>query len=258
MTKSFFKPVAAVSAVLACASIGLLAQAATAPADSSALKTTGIYITYDGRKGVVQDGGKAADWLVAAGQGDSVAAYNLGVRADIGDGIPADKAEAAKWYRQAADKGHDYAQSNLGMLYDKGQGVAKDSVEAVKLYRLAAEAGVAPAQTNLGAHYGNGDGIARDDVQAYLWLSLATAQGNVTASRGLETVTKRLSPAQLAEGKKLVAEWKPKSAAAAAPAAAPAAPAAPAADAEAGMGGGMGGGGGGMGGGGGGMGGGAP
>ena len=212
MANQFVKPVVAVTAFLALTTAGFLSHAAGAP-DTTALKTTSLYITYDGRKGLIQDGGKSADWEVAAGKGDILAAYNLGVKSDIGDGVPADKAAAVKWYRQAADKGHDYAQYNLGRLIDKGDGAAKDSVEAVKLYRLSAEQGVAQAQTNLGAHYGNGDGVERNNVQAYMWSKLGADQGNVAATRNLETLAKRLTAAELTEAQRLATEWKPKAAA---------------------------------------------
>ena len=39
-----------------------------------------------------------------ASQGNADAQFNLGVMYDIGQGVPQDDAEAAKWYRLAADQ----------------------------------------------------------------------------------------------------------------------------------------------------------
>ena len=86
-----------------------------------------------------------------AEQGDASAQYNLGVRYDFGEGVPADAAEAVKWYRLAAAGGIASAQYNLGFMYANGRGVPQDAVEAVKWYRLAAEQGHDGAQIALKA-----------------------------------------------------------------------------------------------------------
>jgi len=63
--------------------------------------------------------------------------------------VEEDRAEAAKWYRQAAEQGFIDAQNILGYRYDLGDGVAQDPVEATKWFRLAAEQGDFDSQNQL-------------------------------------------------------------------------------------------------------------
>ena len=126
-------------------------------------------------------------------------------------------AEEAKLYRERADKGDAEAQHKLGVMYDAGQGVPQDYAEAAKWYRKAADQGNATAQYNLGYNYEFGHGVPQDDVQAYKWLSLAVAHGDNTAPSAREYLEKQMTPAQIAEAKKLASEWKPVGAGAIAP-----------------------------------------
>lgn len=89
-------------------------------------------------------------------------------------GMPADKVEAAKWYRMAAEQGHPEAQNFIGLFYATGSGVPKDEVEAVKWYRKAAEQGVAMAQSSLSLAYSGGTGVTKDDFEALVWNIVAT------------------------------------------------------------------------------------
>ena len=63
-----------------------------------------------------------------------------------GEGVPLNKAEAAKWYRLLAERGNVGAQALLGLMYQDGEGVPQNYAEAAKWYRLAAEQGEAGAQ----------------------------------------------------------------------------------------------------------------
>jgi len=74
----------------------------------------------------------------AAGENNIRAAYMIGIMYEKGEGLTADLAEAAQWYRKAADKGDAAAQYRLGRLYEKGEGVAENKDEAIKFYRKAA------------------------------------------------------------------------------------------------------------------------
>ena len=59
--------------------------------------------------------------------GDAEAQCMLGTMYTLGNGVPLDKKEAAKWYRMAADQGHAGAQFSLGLMYTYGKGVPEDS-----------------------------------------------------------------------------------------------------------------------------------
>ncbi len=74
----------------------------------------------------------------AAEQGDADAQYKLGLMyAVLGEGVPQDRQEAAKWFRKAAEQGDAGAQLLLGAMYREGHGVPQDYREAVKWYRKA-------------------------------------------------------------------------------------------------------------------------
>jgi TPR repeat protein len=130
-------------------------------------------------------------------------------------GVPQSYAEAMKWYRKAAEQGDAAAQNSLGRMYAEGKGAAQDHAAAMKWYQKAAEQGNAAAQSSLGGMYGTGKGAPQDYVQAHKWYNLAAA--NETDDRQREAFMKnrdmqaaKMTPAQIAEARKLAREWKPK------------------------------------------------
>ena len=62
------------------------------------------------------------------------------------------------------------------------------------------------AQTNLGSRYGNGQGVARDYARAHMWFSLGAEAGNADAAQRLSLVAKLMSPAQIADARRLAIE----------------------------------------------------
>ena len=113
--------------------------------------------------------------LRMAEQGDSRAAFLLGMRFASGSGAVRDDSEAYRWFRKAADHGLAEAQYNLGIFHATGRGTAPSLVEASRWYRLAAEQGLSKAQFNLGTLYSLGLGVPRDEVRAARWLTRAAA-----------------------------------------------------------------------------------
>ena len=103
---------------------------------------------------------------------------------------------------------HPEALRHLATLYAEGQGVPQDFTQAAEWYRRAAEQGLADAQYNLASIYANGDGINTDFAAAYLWFTLAAGQGDADAERGLEVIGRRMSPAELDEGQRLVRNFR--------------------------------------------------
>ena len=139
--------------------------------------------------GVPKDSAEAAKWYrKAAEQGLATAQFNLGLMYDNGDGVPKDGTEAVKWYRKAADQGDVAAQYGLGRMYENGDGAPKDSTEAVKWYRKAAEQGYAKAQFSVGLMYENGDGVPKDTTEAVKWYRKAADQGSAAAESNLGVI----------------------------------------------------------------------
>jgi hypothetical protein len=81
-------------------------------------------------------------------------------------------------------------------------------VEATKWYEKAAAQGDADAQFSLGLMYAIGDGVPQDDVRAYMWWSLAVAHSTDNKQKSTATqrdgaLTRRMTPAKIAEAKRL-------------------------------------------------------
>ena len=150
------------------------------------------------------------EWQPLAEQGDALAQYHVGMLYHKGRGVPQDDVQARKWYAKAAAQGQAKAQFGLGTLYFNGEGGSKDYQQALRWFRLAANQGEALAQTKLAILYDDGDGVPKDKVQAYKWLSLAATNGDKPAPMLRDLLAKEMTPAQIAEAKKLASEWKPK------------------------------------------------
>jgi TPR repeat protein len=97
-----------------------------------------------------------------------------------------------------------------GPLEDAAAAVKRrDYATAVRLIRPLAEQGDASAQYNLGVFYDNGLGVPQDHVRALMWLNLSAAQGKDGAATFRDLIARRMTPAQIAEARKLAREWKP-------------------------------------------------
>lgn len=168
-----------------------------------ALAQFNLGLMYYKGDGVPQDKAEAARWYrLAADQGDASAQLNLGLMFDNGEGVPQDDAEAARWYRLAADQGDAKAQFNLGMMFENGEGVPQDKAEAVRWYRLAADQGNASAQTNLGVMYLLGEGVLQDNVQAHMRGNIGCALSNENGCKLRELVAEEMTPVDISEAQK--------------------------------------------------------
>ena len=56
-------------------------------------------------------------------------------------GVAQDDAEAVRFWKLAADQGFTRAAFNLGWMYENGRGVARDLAEAIRWYERAAAKG---------------------------------------------------------------------------------------------------------------------
>jgi hypothetical protein len=116
---------------------------------------------------------------------------------------------ALEWFRRSAEQGDPDAQTELGRMYEDGEGVTQNYALAAKWYRRAAEhlpdlGGAAQGRNNLGMLYLSGQGVPRDYVQAYMWFKLSDFDSNPN----LFVATAHMTPEQILEAERLVAEWK--------------------------------------------------
>jgi TPR repeat protein len=117
-----------------------------------------------------------------------------------------------------ADEGSALAQYLLGAMYQLGEIVPQDYSEAAKWMARAADQGLAVAQFVLGGMYALGQGVAEDPVRAHMWFSLSGARAaQITEANKLaykadqmrDALAQTMNPAQIEEAQKLVREWKP-------------------------------------------------
>ncbi|MEI8205798.1 MAG: tetratricopeptide repeat protein [Kiritimatiellales bacterium] len=107
---------------------------------------------------------------------------------------------------RSAEKGKASAQSELGLCYYEGDGVPQDDQEAIRWFLLAARQGNSRAQFYLGRAYSSGKGVSKDIESACAWLGMAAAQGYKEAAEWQSAVMKKMSPAQIDEGRRLAQE----------------------------------------------------
>jgi TPR repeat protein len=151
------------------------------------------------------------EWLrAAADRGDRNAMYTLGSLHRRGEGVPQDHAQAVAWFRKAADLGHVGAMNSLGVRYASGEGEPQDYLQAMAWYRRAADLGHLGAMNNLGLMYYQGKGVPQDYPQAMAWYRKAADLGDAGARGNLDHLRKLMTPAQIAEGERLVREWRNK------------------------------------------------
>ena len=143
---------------------------------------------YHGR-GVPRDYTKAARWFRLVAESGSIA--NLtGV-----DGI-----SDYEWY---GSHGVADSQWRLGIMYYLGQGIPQDYSEAARWYRLAAEQGYANAQWSLGSLYRFGMGVPKDFVAAHAWFNLAAAQGHGDAAPDRNDLAAQMTAPQITSAQDL-------------------------------------------------------
>jgi uncharacterized protein len=161
------------------------------------------------------DTAQAEEWFrKAAAQGYAPAEFQIGQLYDFGFVVEQDDAQALAWYRKAAEHGSAAGQRTVGEFYQKGRAGAADPSEAARWYRRAADGDDLLAQYALGQLYFTGNGVMRDYVTAYVWFMVAAGQtpllDNRKALLELRNIAgARMSPEQVREAERRVAEWKP-------------------------------------------------
>ncbi|KJE93359.1 Sel1 domain-containing protein repeat-containing protein [Capsaspora owczarzaki ATCC 30864] len=135
---------------------------------------------YFAGRGVKKDVPEALRRLkVAAARGHNPARVRLGALYDKGEsGVLRDRAEAFKWYMQAAEAGDAVGEYAVAGFYKKGIHVALNDPESVKWLIRSAEHGCSDAQVALGSRYMDGKGVGQDRKAAVHWFRKSSEQLN--------------------------------------------------------------------------------
>lgn len=137
------------------------------------------WLTENGR-GTPKDPAAAAKlYFIGAEAGDSVSQDNLGWLCVSGVGVTQKNFPLAlTLFQQSAAQGNARAEGNLGYLFEKGLGVPADKAEALRWYRRSADHGDLSSQSFLGQAYLSGEIGPRDPSQSLHYALLAASQGD--------------------------------------------------------------------------------
>lgn len=150
----------------------------------------------------------ANQFAVLADKGNAEAQLILGKMYMMGQGVPMDPEQSEKWLRAAAAQNNADAEFFLGAMYLLPK---KDIAQGVKWLQLSAEQGMQDAQYLLGKAYLTGDNaLPRDAAQGDMWLRLAAKDNKQFYLDELTGAERQMTPDEVAKGKQLAAEWKPK------------------------------------------------
>jgi hypothetical protein len=109
--------------------------------------------------------------------------------------------------RKLADQGDSVAQFAIGARYATGQDVPADFAEAARWFTKAAEQGNAAAQSTLGTYYWAGRGVAQDPIKAYFWSLVAEADGDATSKDRAAVVASHLTHGQMLAVQQQAKQW---------------------------------------------------
>jgi TPR repeat protein len=115
-----------------------------------------------------------------------------------------------------AEQGDASAQHDVGYLYLCCMGLAQNPEKAAEWFGRSANQGNYWSQIELAEMYADGRGVPQSYVQAHMWYELAirngwAGRGRYRGSGGKSDVLRMeryMTPAQIAEAKKLADEWK--------------------------------------------------
>ncbi len=169
-----------------------------------------LAVLYQRGEGVPVDMGRA--FRLARAVAERGHRHGMGIVAESyehGRGVKPDLVQAAVWYRRAAEAGEPLSQTRLGFFYLTGRGVKQDRSQAVHWLERAATQYYPPAFYMLG--FLHLEGAGSDPVIAYQWILLGTSvdpRPNLSAVNAKTSLETRLSRADQARARKLVAEWQ--------------------------------------------------
>ena len=159
-------------------------QYSLAAQDGYALAAINLGLLYQNGDGVPRDWDKAAMWFQKAGDSGFADGYAL-VGSLYAQSPQPDFAQAANWAQKSAQAGSAYGAQTLGWLYLRGKGVQRDPAMAERLYRDAADKGLTDAMYELGVMYKDGYGVQKNPGEAAKWFYEAGRRGHAYAQEEL-------------------------------------------------------------------------
>jgi TPR repeat protein len=151
----------------------------------------------------------ASAFQKAAAKGNIEAQRRLGFMYYHGEGVAQDNKRAVTLFEKAAGAGDIQSASNLAKMYEFWMGVEQDYKRAVAWYRTAADLGDSASQFAASVMYYKGEGMTRDRIEAAKWWTLAMMKGGdfaETIRSSVESAEAKLTPEEIAEGKRRVAD----------------------------------------------------
>jgi TPR repeat protein len=152
----------------------------------------------------------AAAFEKSAVRGNAEAPRRLGFMYYQGEGVAQDNGRAVALFEQSAAAGDVISASNLAKMYEFGMGVEQDDARAAAWYEKAANMGDSMSQFNASIMYYKGQGVARDRAEAAKWWTLAMMPGGPLAEtirRSIESAEAKLTPEEVAEGRRRADAW---------------------------------------------------
>ena len=168
--------------------------------------------SYNQGRGVGQDSVTGTRWMNAAAErGEPRAQYALGAALYDGDGVGQDYVRAVPYLTSAAEQGHPDAQFLLGECYANGRGVTKNLAWAARWYGKAAAQGHTEGAFSYGVVQAAGLGVPVNLPLGYAWLDIASDRGHGKAGEVRAAIANKMTPEEIADGKKRAAAFSPDS-----------------------------------------------
>lgn len=150
------------------------------------------------------------EFRAAGAKGNAEAQRRLGFMYYHGEGVAQDDKRAVSLFEKAAGAGDVQSMSNLAKMYEYGMSVEPDIRRAAEWYRQAAQMGDSGSQFDLSVLYYKGQGVPLDRVEAVKWWTLVMKKSGAFAKAirpQIESAESKLTPEELAEGRRRAAEW---------------------------------------------------
>lgn len=136
--------------------------------------------------------------------------WRLGMMHLRGIGTPVNEAEAYRWVVRSSELGHPRGMISRAVMLATGEGVAEDAAAARTWYERASRTGsdsVPHALRGLGAMLVLGQGGPVDLERGFAYLLLADAGGDENATRLLQELADRMTPAIRERAVAIGGEW---------------------------------------------------